>query len=394
MTNNAWSLNTKKKFIPKNIKIISFLACALLSPLTLAQTNSTQVEKKIAAIEKQLAELKKQLGNQQEIVEENTERVDDVETNVLETQESFDNSFKISSYTDLEYTGNSKTNSSDGVRLHHFSIFLEKQLTPTLTFFSETEYEDAPQFEGPSINDGKIFVEAVNFTWSASQHLKVRGGRFFTPSGIWSENHYPPYVPTQDRPLVIRKIFPQVIDGASFYGQYAIGDNFINYTLYSGNGEGNNGHGDNNSTKSLGLRSQIIIPALKNSIFGVDYYQDTLNDGADKKVYGAHGKFIIDNLTLQAEYSKGEITGYLPFKQNMNGYYLQGIYSYNDYSFGYRYDFLDVNESLNLDHKKHNYFVNYHLTPNIILKAEYNDNKIENKDNYQGFILSIAAFLR
>lgn len=392
MTNTLRS--SKNKLCLNNIKYIPLLASTLISPITNAQTDNSQVEKKIAAIEKQLADLKKQLNTQKTNVDENTERVDDVETNVFETTETLDNSFKISSYTDLEYTQSSKTNAIEGVRLHHFSIFLEKQLTPTLKFFSETEYEDAPFFEGPSINDGKIFVEAINFTWTANQHLKIRGGRFFTPSGIWSEYHYPPYVPTQDRPLFIRKIFPQVIDGASAYGQYSLGENFINYTLYSGNGEGNNGHGDNNSTKSLGLRSQLTFPALKNSIIGLDYYQDTLNSGLDKKVYGVHGKVHLNNFTMQAEYSKGEISGNTSFNQDMLGYYVQGIYDYKDFSFGYRYDFYDKNEAVNVDHKKHNYFINYHINPNIILKAEYNDNTIENKENYQAFILSIAAFLR
>ncbi len=216
----------------------------------------------------------------------------------------------------------------------------------------------------------------------------------FTPSGIWSEFHYPPYVPTQDRPLFIRKIFPQVIDGVSAFGQYEVSNNFINYTFYSGNGEGNNGRGDQNSSKSVGLRTQLILPALKNSIVGLDYYQDTLNTGIDKQVYGAHGKFNFDNFTVQTEYAKGELSGNSAFTQDMLGYYVQGVYDYKDFSFGYRYDFYDKDRASAVDHKKHNYFVNYHVTPNIVLKAEYNDNIIEDKDNYQGFILSIAAFLR
>ena len=377
-----------------NIKYIPLIALTLLSPLTFAQVDNNPVEKRIAAIEKQLAELKKQLSSQHEIIEENTERVDDVETNVSETQEAFDNSFKISSYTDLEYTQTTKNNDLNGVRLHHFSVFLEKQMLPNLKFFSETEYEDAPFFDGATIHNGAIFVEAINLTWKVSQHLKVRGGRFFTPSGIWSENHYPPYVPTQNRPLFIRNIFPQVIDGASAFGQYALGENFINYTLYSGNGEGNNGKGDNNSTKSLGLRTQMTLPAFKNSVIGLDYYQDTLNNGISKKVYGFHGKLNFNNMVIQAEYATGELTNNSTYTNDTLGYYLQGIYNYKDFSFGYRYDFFDKDEAAKVDHKKHNYFVNYHVNSNIILKAEYNANIIENEDNYKGFILSIAAFLR
>ena len=394
MTDTIRSSKNKKTFFINNAKYIPLIVSTVFSPLIFAQTDNSQVEKKIASIEKQLAELKKQLNTQKSTIEENSERVDDVETNVTETQEAFDNSFKISSYTDLEYTQTSKNNALNGVRLHHFSVFLEKQMLPNLKFFSETEYEDAPFFDGDTIHNGAIFVEAINLTWTVNQHLKVRGGRFFTPSGIWSENHYPPYVPTQDRPLFLRNIFPQVIDGASALGQYALGDNFINYTLYSGNGEGNDGKGDNNSTKSLGFRSQITLPALQNSIIGLDYYQDTLNSGIDKKVYGFHGKLNFNNIVIQAEYATGELTNNSTYTNDTLGYYLQGIYNFKDFSFGYRYDFFDKDEAAKVDHKKHNYFVNYHINSNIILKAEYNDNILENKQNYQGFILSIAAFLR
>jgi len=399
MNNLMSSLNYKVKF-KKNIfvKMIYLSGFLLVVNSVNAMGNSPEkkqtVEEKIKVIEKQLAELKKLLINQQSNIEENVERVDEVENNLTETQDSLDNSFKISSYTDLEYSYSSDNNKSSGIRLHHFSLFLEKQILPNLKFFSETEYEDAPLFEKNTSADGKIYLEAINFTWKVNGHTRIRGGRFFTPSGIWSEDHYPPFVATQDRPLFIRKIFPQVIDGASVFGQYKVASNFINYTLYSGNGEGNTGTGDLNSNKSLGLRTQLIVPALKNSVLGIDYYQDTLNFGGNKSAYGFHGKLKLDNIDIQGEYAKGEITNNSLLNKDMLGYYLQGAYHYNDFSFGYRYDFYDKDRANVVDHKKHNYFINYHLSPLLVLKAEYNDNIIEDQNNYQNLIFSIAGFLK
>ena len=109
------------------------------------------------------------------------------------------------------------------------SLFFTKDFGNGWSFFSEVEYEDGPKFEGDgttlSSQDGKIFLESVNMTYLHKPDLSARVGRFFTPAGIWSVDHYPPFVGTQLRPQHIRKIFPQVIDGAGVFGSLTLKDN-------------------------------------------------------------------------------------------------------------------------------------------------------------------------
>jgi len=149
-----------------------------------------------------------------------------------------ENNITISGYADVEYRGSSEPGINEEFRMHHLSLFFSKQFDNNVKFFSEIEYEDTPKFEGKNDGSGdletasgKIFVEALNFDWNYSQHLNIRAGRFFTPAGIWSEDHYPPFVTTQERPLHIRKIFPQLIDGLSLFGSTEFTTNhFFNYT--------------------------------------------------------------------------------------------------------------------------------------------------------------------
>lgn len=308
----------------------------------------------------------------------------------------------ITGYADAEYVTTNAGNS--GFRLHHLSMFLKKQVTDDLRFFSEIEWEDGPYASGEAggFTAGTIFVEAVNFDYQWRPDTSLRVGRFFTPAGIWSVDHYPPFVLTQERPQHIRKIFPQLVDGAAISGQHAAGSAFFSYDLYVGNGETPNfdGHGDQNTTKAAGLKVNVALPIAQQFDVGATIYHDKLATSADpleskKDAYGFHAKIRQGAFGVQVEYADGKyeptVTPAINLPYHKKGYYAQFSYDINKWTLGYRYDFYDSNTTSvpSSATKINSAIVNYHVNKNIVMKLEHHlVNEIDpaQKDSYKNIV--------
>ena len=316
----------------------------------------------------------------------------------------------ISGYADVEYHYADKRNFSPGFRLHHMSLFFEKAVD-NWHFFSEIEYEDAPLFladgqdqpplsaaQGQVVDsaNGKIFLEALNIDYLWRNKYSFRLGRFFTPAGIWSIDHYPPFVPTQRRPAHIRKIFPQVVDGAQLRASMLYEDVYVDYTLYFGNGEGNSGSGDANATKAIGAKVTILPPWLDGFELGGSFYRDTTNDKTDKEVFGLHARINWKPFRLQAEYADGKCTPLTAEIFHRRGYYTQFLYDINRWTFGYRYDYYDPDDRQPpMAETRNSLIVNYHLTKDMVVKLEHHLVDFEDaaKEDFNESIASVAVYL-
>lgn len=334
------------------------------------------------------------------------------ETNVANTNE-----MKISGYADIEYHNNTLDGKEPGFRLHHMSLFFEKRVTDDWKFFSEIEYEDAPflEFDYTDKKDdsvcegcyGKIFLEAANFTYSANPLVSVRTGRFFTPAGIWSVDHYPSFVPTQLRPEHIRNIFPQVVDGLGLFGTIAMGNTFINYDAYLGNGESNSGKADRNSEKATGFKVSLLLPIMKYFEIGASAYNDTITQNdtvvpgttidVDKTAVGAHLKMKFLDFTFQSEFASGKLDPEGGTSYKRKGYYAQLLYDIGAWTFGVRHDFYDEDDTVEKDMIFNSLIVNYHVNPAIVLKLEHHQVEDEDpdpkKEDYDHTIASIVMYL-
>lgn len=322
--------------------------------------------------------------------------------------DELDNSMKIAGYADVEYKGSDQPGINEEFRMHHLSLFFTKNFDNNVKFFSEIEYEDTPNFKG--VNDGsgdiaessgKIFVEAVNFDYNYSQTLNLRAGRFFTPAGIWSEDHYPPFVTTQERPLHIRKVFPQLVDGVSLSGNVELFSNhFFNYNAFLGNGQSNvSGKKDLNSSKAVGFKTDYRAPLLDDFTLGFTLYsdnKDSSNNDADKFAVGYHLKLRHKNITVQAEYAESD----LAFSDAVNdyknkGYYAQFLYDIDNWALGYRHDVFDKSNQSNNETTRNSIFVNYRLNEYLKLKGEYHYDEHDSqlKDDYGFYIFSVTGYL-
>lgn len=373
--------------INRKIVLLLFVTTTFLSATTWAADQSDDVREQLNVLKDEVLILQDQLE----------------ETNIANSNE-----MKISGYADIEYHNSTATGAEPGFRLHHMSLFFEKRVTDDWKFFSEIEYEDAPFVEYGYTDDdtdsscdgcyGKIFLEAANFTYSYDPVASFRAGRFFTPAGIWSIDHYPSFTPTQLRPEHVRRIFPQVVDGMGMFGTIAMGNTFLNYDVYLGNGEGNSGKEDSNSDKATGAKVSLLLPFLKYFEIGASAYNDTKTVTAgdeDKTAVGAHLKLKFSDFTFQAEYATADIDLATGGSYSRTGYYAQLLYDIGLWTFGVRNDFYDENDSSDLDITFNSVFINYHVNQAVVLKLEHHQVEDEDvtKEDYDHTIASIVMYL-
>ncbi len=336
-------------------------------------------------------------------VDEMQSRLEVLEAEQVDAGEKTSQIMEISGYADVEYIMTDEHGKNNEFRVHHLSLQFLKQISEQWSLFSEIEYEDGPFFEANNDgttamkkSEGKIFVEVMSLNYNYSPKISFRLGRFFTPAGIWNIDHYPPFVSTQERPQHIRKIFPQVVDGVLVHGGATLGNTPVNYSLYIGNGEGNNGNNDGNEDKAVGGRLTLKLPALTLTEVGVSGFTDTNNSNTEKSSYGVDLKVQWKNLKFQGEYATASVKPLTGTGYDISGYYGQAIYGYKSWDFIYRYDWYDPKDSVDNDEATINTLaVNYHFTPKVVAKAEHHIVGLDDpaKKNYTKTILSVAVFL-
>ena len=339
-----------------------------------------------------------------------------------ETSNQQNHGMTVAGYTDAAYISDSRNSVSPTIHLQHLSLFFKQEISQQWRFFSEIEFEHTPQFEtgnpitvqdcGPDkicgtlddtnttintleISTGTIFTEALNLDFNWRSYASFRIGRFFTPAGIWSIDHYPPFVATQERPRHIREIFPQTTDGILVFGIAPVFKHFVSYDLYAGNGEGNISQDDENNHKALGLKLNFDLPYLNNFMVGTTLYHDVLNDDTDKKAFGVHAKIRQGDVELQSEYANALLKPAIGNSYRKQGYYLQGLYQLNNWTLGLRYDFYDSQTSLKVNETTRSVFVNYHITENLNMKLETHAVNLQDPalEDYYKTIISINASL-
>jgi len=380
---------------------VCFFIMLVTQHAAVAQSTSV-LSTKVDVLEEQVERLMLQNSRLQQRMDDVNNAAAVSQDQVIDLEKQFRSRLLISGYADVEYVENSLPEKDAGFRMHHFSVVFTKNIDSKWRLFSEVEFEDAPsvQFDGkPSSCDdcsGTIFLEAMNISYSPSALFGLKAGRFFTPAGLWSEDHYPPFVKTQERPLHIRKIFPQLVDGAMGLGRLQAGETFLDYQVYSGNGEGNPGSGDENSSKAVGVKLALLFPLFTHFELGTSYYQDKLNTGIEKVASGVHLKLRLQSFHFQGEYAKGELQPNVGKEYTLEGYYGQFFYSINHFDVGYRYDYFDDMKNSGFDQEeevRNSVFINWQVQENVVLKLEHHEVEPQFSDDYTKTIVSLVAHI-
>lgn len=368
----------KLYFLPAILLIFTFAPISAF-----AQSESDRIQQLERAVE--------ELQDQAEITADEAE----------EANLRLDERPKISGFVDIEYRSSTEEGVHDSFKLHHLVLFISKTIAERWKVFMNIEFENAPRFEGEENEEGEEVVEgngeiaipAVNITYLWRPDANFRAGRFYTPAGIYSLTfHHLHFLPTQEVPAHIGEIFPQAVDGVEAYGALQMGNTFLNYNIYGGNGEGNSGKQDENAEKATGAKASFVLPALSYLELGTSWYQDTLNDGTDKTAYGLHTKLTAAGLTFQSEYATASLSPEGASSFSSIGYYSQLYYSVGGWLAGYRYDFFDSDDRAEVDEITNSIFVNFRPDPNVVFKIEWNQHDDEAEESHQETVLTWSLY--
>jgi len=370
------------------ILVLLFLSFSFLLPLPANGEEWFQrMEKKIDKLEQDNKRLK--------------DRVEELEIEQEDSNSEEKQGMKISGYADFEYRSSDLSTEHDSFKPRHFSLFFSKDVQPKWNLFSELEFEDAPLVEADSANDkatpttqGKIFAEQMYIEYRPSVDLDISFGRFLTPAGIWSVYHYYPYVPTQSRPLHIRKIFPQVSDGIKLRKSFSFKEDIIDARVYVSNGSGNPGKRDKNGNKAVGFKLNYASDFMSGLQFGTSYYNEEDNSSIKKVSTGLHFQLNLFDFEVQSEYATRNNAPETGSDYNDTGYYLQVMYDIDKWTIAGRYDWYNSNDSAS-GNKQTTYTtaINYHFATNVVAKAEYNINNFDSttKEDFNQLILAIVV---
>lgn len=353
------------------------------------------------AEEDRLDRIERELG---EIRKENNElklRLQEVETDDEEVRhdlQKLSSLVEVSGYADAEFYFTDQENENNKFRIRHLSLFFSKDIQKEWKLFSEIEYEDAPLIESRHTTDtpdkvqGKLFVEQMYIEYHPQVKWDMRFGRFLTPAGIWNIYHYPPFVPTQERPLIVRKIFPQVSDGIQLRNSFTLKESILDTHLYIANGSGNPGRLDRNENKGIGARVNAdIIYGLS---AGASYYREKDNQNINADSYGVHLLFNHAPFKFQTEYQFRHNAPESARSFNDKGLYAQLTYDIAKWTFAGRWDWYDSNDTDSKnDLFRYTGAVNYHFAHNVVGKAEYNRNEFDDPavKDYNEVILAIVV---
>jgi hypothetical protein len=307
---------------------------------------------------------------------------------------------------------------SDQFDIHRLVLYLGYDFADWIVFHSETELEHAYVNDG----DGEVALEQAYVDFLLTGKFNVRAGRILTPIGIINKKHEPPTFNGVERPAFATNIIPTTwsSDGVGVFGSLCPSLTYEAYVVGGLNGSG--------FRSTSGIRGGRIKerPSLNEpAVTGrLDYYPcQAIQDDSDQSLrLGASGYFGgLDNgdqgsnpgidgeigivsgdfeysvckLDLRGAIAHTNIDGAKQIGMNVAeeifGWYLEGAYhcmpeewktgklARADATVFLRLDKYDtqyempsgVSKNRAGDRTDWTFGTNFYLTPNIVLKADY-----------------------
>lgn len=370
----------------KLTSLIAFFAVVLAPSLVFAQSSQQvdDLQRRIKRLEAEMSEFIREKSTRIEELEQQL-----IESEVAETEKSVVTAFDalqldIGGFLNQTYSHNIGGDSpqSGSFDQTNFEMLISAELTERDRFFTalgflresqlanENTAEDVSQRDWDPHN---VATPAIILWWNHtfSEALDVTVGRFINPWGIINIEHFPPVLMNLRQPQFLRPfpgstIIPNFMNGIQLHGRQYISEHELEYYAYSANFVGS-------PTEMLwGGRLAWTVPSRAFTV-GTSYNAgDKDNEGFDGyNAFGADLFIDYEGFGLKSELIYNMVDG---DAGDQESWYVQPFYSWEDWVFFYRYDFIDLDDNLSSDaseQTEHIIGVNYFYTPTIRLRAEY-----------------------
>ncbi|RJP21117.1 MAG: hypothetical protein C4520_10390 [Candidatus Abyssobacteria bacterium SURF_5] len=392
------------------------------------------LEQSLRDLNEQLQQLKTQQREEQLLNEESREkiaevsvRLDEVDDSPLWDSSSWLNRFTMGGYGEF-HANFEEGPSGDQFDIHRLVLYLGYDFNDWIKFHSETEIEHAFVTDGAG---GELVIEQAYFDFLLSDLFNVRAGRILTPLGIINQKHEPVTFYGVERPSFAQFIIPSTwsSDGIGLFGNISPSLKYQAYVV--------NGLNGSKFNALSGIRAGRIKerPGLHDAAFtgrldyfpfalrevpfgqwlrlGVSTYAGGIDNGNQGKDPGINGDIQIYSADFEYTVSRLDFRGAVAFEsidgaeqigngtaEEIFGWYLEGAYRFwpdkwktgklrnSDAAFFVRYDDFDTQYSMpsgvpknpNGDRNEITVGMNFYLTPNVVLKADYQFRDSEGDD--------------
>lgn len=279
----------------------------------------------------------------------------------------------------------------DNARLDSLSGFLWWDGGGRWHAFSELEAENAivADDDHATTRQAELELERLYVDYTASDLIKLRGGKFLTPVGRWNLIHASPLVWTTARPLITEKTFPTNATGAMVYGTLPWTEDGVEYSVYYSPGE-ELARDKDIDTFEEAVGAHLSFSPLPHLHAGVSYvnFEQRRSPDEHRNLYAFDAVWSWHRYEISGEYHY-RLTQSGPDDRDERGFYVQAVAPLGErlYAVG-RYESFhrsgaerDVNIYLG--------GFNYRLRPALIFKAEYSratDNDLDVRDGLLGSI--------
>ena len=351
-------------------------------------------------------------------VKDLSERVDEIGKSRSPDGGSWMDKFTLGGYGEI-HANFGEGKAPDQIDIHRLVAYVGYEFNDWIRFHSETEVEHG--FVS-SESGGEISIEQAYLDFLLSDRLNVRFGRFLTPIGIISRKHEPPTFNGVERPSFYRFIIPTTwfSDGIGIFGSLVPA---LKYEVYVAGGFDGSKFDAVNGIRGgrIEERPSLNDPAFMGRLdyfpfagrpaaygqvarVGASAYYSGLNNGNEGKNPGIKGDIVI--LSADAEYSitKFDFRGVITHERihgakelgngtasGIFGWYLEGgvhvfpdawkkgklaksdavvFVRYEDFDTQFRMPDGVVKDPAG-DRTQWTGGVNFHLTPNLVAKADY-----------------------
>lgn len=395
------------------------LAAAVLSTFQTAAWADMSVEDRLKAMETRMnaleAEnqaLKGQLKTTDQKVAATTEQVEKVASKPASGMASWAEKTRIGGYGELHYNnleGKGGAADKDEVDFHRFVLFLGHTFNERTRFFSELELEHSIAGESKK---GEIELEQAYVEYDFTPNHRGKAGLFLLPVGIMNETHEPPAFNGVERNPVEKDIIPATwwAGGAALSGQF--GDSVsYDFAIHEGLAttaaksykprDGRQKTSEANA-KNLAYTARLKWTGLPGvELGGALQHQTDITQGLDAtagsaNLYELHGILSKGPFALKALYAQWDLDGSGPAAigaDKQNGWYIEPSYKLSEqWALFARYNLWDNKAGDNVGSKKKQVDagVSFKPHPDVVLKADYQQQDNDDGKNQNGFNLGVG----
>jgi len=384
------------------------ISAVLTQPLLANEQMPTQAEmwELIQEQQKQIKELTQKMHTSDQKVEAVIEATEEI------SQSGFGSGTTIGGYGELHYNnlaGNGGANDKKEVDFHRFVLFFSHEFNNNLRFFSELEVEHSIAGDGKV---GGIELEQAYIEYDINDQHTAKAGVFLLPVGLMNETHEPAAFYGVERNNIEKNIVPatwwaaglalngKVTDGWSY--DLAIHEGLNTSAASSYKPRSGRQKSGKAVAEDLSFTGRVKWTGMQGLELGLSWnHQTNITQGSDNtagsaNLYETHLAYNKGPFALKALAARWDLEGRGPKSigaDKQEGWYIEPSYKMNE-SLGIfaRYSEYDnaagsssLSEKAQLD-----LGANWWLSPEVVVKADYQFQNNKDKKDQNGFNLGLG----